>query len=127
MIFLETSFIINLYVPKIRFHERAKEIEKEIENREKIISPMIIYETLTVLRKLNQTDKLVRKVYKILLNLNVFEDELYYPEALKDCLNNNKIGFFDNLSHIVMMNSDIKEIASFDEDFDIFNDIERIC
>jgi predicted nucleic acid-binding protein len=26
-----------------------------------------------------------------------------------------------------MMNSDIKEIASFDEDFDIFNDIERIC
>ncbi|MCL2116673.1 MAG: hypothetical protein FWH29_10695 [Methanobrevibacter sp.] len=50
--------------------------------------------------------------------MNVYEDVIYYKQALKHTLINN-IGFFDNLSY-VMRNNDIKEITSFDSDFDIF-------
>ena len=128
MIFLETSFIINLNVPTIQNHERAKEIEIDIENEQKVISEMTIYETMTVLRKLKQDDKKLEDVYNQLVNsddISVLKDIEYYEQALEDTFI-NPIGFFDNLSHIVMINNDITLIASFDPDFDIFNDIERI-
>lgn len=128
MIFIETSYLINLNVPKLQNHQRAKEIWVEIKDKEKIISKMIVYETITVLRKLNQDTKTVNKVYKLLVDgeIKVLEDVIYYEQALDYTLNHNKIGFFDNLSYIVMQNNDIKEIVSFDEDFDIFTAIERI-
>jgi predicted nucleic acid-binding protein len=129
MIFLETSFIINLNVQKVQNHERAKKINNIIKNKKKIISEMVIYETLTVLRKLKQNDDTIKGVYDSLINsedIEVLEDIIYYEPALEDTIINNTIGFFDNLSHIVMINNDIKEIASFDPDFDIFSDIKRI-
>lgn len=128
MLFIETSYLINLNVPKLQNHQRAKEIWVEIKDKEKIISKMIVYETITVLRKLKQDTKTVNKVYKLLVDgeIKVLEDVIYYEQALDYTLNHNKIGFFDNLSYIVMQNNDIKEIVSFDEDFDIFTAIERI-
>lgn len=128
MIFLETSFIINLNIHKIKFHALAKEIAKEYEDKPKAISEMVIYETMTVLRKLNQDDNKLNEVYDYLINsenIEIFEDVIYYEQALKDTFI-NPIGFFDNLSHRVMLNNNIKQIASFDLDFDIFKDIERI-
>jgi predicted nucleic acid-binding protein len=110
---------------KNRFHERSLEIWNDIKDKEIIISEMTIYETLTVLRKLKQNDEMVNEVYEKLTEINVYEDVIYYDKALKDTLINN-VGFFDNLSHIVMINNDIEEIASFDLDFDMFTDIKRI-
>jgi len=129
MIFLETSFIINYYVSKIDNHEKAKEIFKEIEKKPKCISEMTIYETLTVLRKLKQDETLIKKVYNDLTNsedITVFEDVHLYEKALDYTLNHNKIGFFDNLSYIVMKENNIKTIASFDSDFDNKEGIVRI-
>ncbi|MDR3062531.1 MAG: PIN domain-containing protein [Methanobrevibacter sp.] len=63
MIFLETSFIINFHVLKTQNHERAKEIWEDIEDKEMAISEMVIYETLTVLRKLNQNNKKLKEVH----------------------------------------------------------------
>jgi predicted nucleic acid-binding protein len=129
MIFLETSFIINYYVTKVQNHERALEIYKEIEKKPKYISEMTIYETLTVLRKLKQDKPLIKKVYNDLTNsedITIFEDVHLYKKALDYTLNHNKIGFFDNLSYIVMKENGIKTIASFDLDFDILKDIKRI-
>ncbi|MGL6298866.1 MAG: PIN domain-containing protein, partial [Methanobacteriaceae archaeon] len=106
-------------------HKRALEIIENIEDKQLIISEMIIYETLTILRKKNQNNEKVADVYNKLSELNVYEDVIYYQQALKQTLVNT-IGFFDNLSYVVMMNNNITEIASFDKDFDIFNDIKRI-
>ncbi|WP_409200444.1 PIN domain-containing protein [Methanobrevibacter sp. DSM 116169] len=128
MLFLETSFIINLEVSKLENHERAKEIALKYKNEEKIISKMVLYETMTVLRKLKQNDAKLKKVYNNLINsenIKIFEDVIYYEKALEETFT-NPIGFFDNLSHIVMIANDINKIASFDLDFDIFTDIERI-
>jgi len=129
MIFLETSFLINYFVSKARNHNKANEIFENVETKPKAISEMVVYETLTVLRKLKQNETLIKKAYNNIANSNditVFEDILYYDIALDYTLNKNKIGFFDNLSYIVMKNNNIKTIASFDSDFDIFKDIERI-
>lgn len=95
MIFIETSYLINLNVPKLQNHQRAKEIWAEIKDKEKIISKMIVYETITVLRKLKQDTKTVNKVYKLLVDgeIKVLEDVIYYEQALDYTLNHNKIGF----------------------------------
>jgi len=128
MIFFETSFLIALTVPKTNDHEKAKEIAKKYKDEEKAISEMVIYETMTVLRKLNQNDNKLKEVYELLTtseDIKIFEDVIYYEQALKDTFI-NPVGFFDNLSHIVMVANDIERIASFDLDFDVFNDIERL-
>ena len=128
MIFLETSFIINFHVPTIQNHKRAKEIWEDIKDKEKVISEMVIYETMTVLRKLKQDDEKLKDVYNELTTSNdikIFEDVIYYDQALEDTFI-NPVGFFDNLIHVVMKNNDIKRITSFDPDFDIFKDIKRI-
>ena len=63
MIFLETSFIINLHVTKIQNHKKAIEIFKKIDKEPKYISEMTIYESLIVLRKLKQNDTILKKVH----------------------------------------------------------------
>ena len=129
MIFLETSFNINLHVTKVQNHEKAIKLYENIEKEPKCISEMTIYETLTVLRKLKQPDNKIKEVYDFLANskiITVFEDLYLYQKALDYTLNKNKIGFFDNLSYMVMKENNIKTIASFDPDFDIFQDIKRI-
>lgn len=125
MILLETSFLINYYVDKAKHHREAIKIMEKISDKEKIITSMIIFECLTVLRKLNQNNKQVRGVYNNLLNLNVYDESIYYDIAVENCLNND-VGFFDNLTHVFMTNEGIKEIASFDSDFDKLNGITRI-
>ena len=86
---------------------------------------MVIYETLTVLRKKKLTNEQVNNIYNKLIEMNTYEDVIYYEDALELTLK-NKIGFFDNLSYVVMKENDIKIIVSFDPDFDIFKDINRI-
>ena len=128
MIFLETSFIVNFHVTTIQNHERALEIYKEIEKEPKYISEMTIYETLTALRKLKQSDTKLNEVHDFLINsenIAVLEDVIFYNKALELTFNNS-IGFFDNLSYVVMKENSIKTIASFDLDFDILEDIKRI-
>jgi predicted nucleic acid-binding protein len=125
MIFLETSFLVGLFVEKDRYHKKALEIIENIEDNQVIISEMVIYETLTALRKKNQNNEKVAEVYNKLAEMNVYEDVIYHEQALENTLINT-IGFFDNLIYAVMLNNDIEEIASFDSDFDIFDDIKRI-
>jgi hypothetical protein len=89
---------------------------------------MTLYETMTVIRKLNQDDNKLKEIYKLLTasdDIVVFEDIIYYEKALEETFI-NPIVFFDDLSRIVLLANGIKKIAIFDFDFDIFADIERI-
>jgi predicted nucleic acid-binding protein len=75
---------------------------------------MTIYETLTVLRKLKQENNHIKDVYNELStskDITIFEDVLHYDQALDYTLNKNNIGFFDNLSYLVMKENNIKTIA----------------
>jgi predicted nucleic acid-binding protein len=125
MIFLETSFLIALYIKKDKYHDKAVQIERKTRYKQKIINKTVIYEVLTALRKMKLEDEEVKKYYNNLISLIILDESPYQIEALSACLN-NKVGYYDNLHHLTMTNNGIKEIASFDPDFDAFDDIERI-
>lgn len=126
MIFIETSFLIGFYLKKDIHNKKAVEIERSLGGRKRIINKMTLCEFLTVLRKKKVKTNDVQKYYnEILNNVIILDDSQYHDKAIRSCLN-NEIGFFDNLHHITMVENGIKEMASFDDDFDTFKDIKRI-
>lgn len=55
MVFLDTSYLIAFFVNGEENHDRAIEIAKIIKNEEKIISKLVVTETITVLKKKLET------------------------------------------------------------------------
>jgi len=55
MIFLDTSYLIAFFVNGEENQDRAIEIAKIIKNEEKIISKLVVTETITVLKKKLET------------------------------------------------------------------------
>ena len=101
-------------------------IFQKLDDSNLVISYMVIAEVLTVLRKLKQEDIIVENAYNSMIReMIVIDDTTYYEKSFKACLI-NEIGFFDNVYHILMNDLGIKDILSFDADFDIFDDIKRI-
>lgn len=126
MIFLETSFLIGFYLKKDKHNKRAVEIERSLGDKKRIINKITLCEFLTVLRKKNVKTNDVKKYYnEILNNVIILDDSEYHDKAIESCLN-NEIGFFDNLHHITMVENGIKEMASFEDDFNTFDDIKRL-
>ncbi|MDR0912984.1 MAG: PIN domain-containing protein [Methanobrevibacter sp.] len=127
MKFLEPSFLISFYHEKSKKHKKSKKIFKTLNKQDLVISYMVIAEVLTVLRKIKTRDELVKKAYNSMIDdLIVLDDTSYYEQAFQKSLT-NKIGFFDNLYYILMKDLKIKEIISFDHNFDIFEDIKILC
>ena len=78
---------------------------------------------------LQQDDVKLKNVYDEIAtskDIIVFEDVLYYKEALDYTLNKNNTCLFNNFSYIIMFNNNIKYIASWDNYFESFKYIKRI-
>ncbi len=127
MIFLDSSFLISFFAEKDQYHEKAMKIAGKIENREKVISKLVIAETITIIR-LKLKAKQVLEIYSNLPeNFRVIEDQKYYNNAMKEFLKyNGNISFFDSMYLYLMKKENIDEIVSFDEDFDNKNGIIRV-
>ncbi|KZX16957.1 PIN domain protein [Methanobrevibacter filiformis] len=107
-------------------HVRAVEIAKTIQNEEKIISKLVVAETITVLRKKIPT-KDIAIIYNILQKFITIEDSYIFDNAFKEFVKyNGKISFFDAVYIALMKDLEIYEIASFDSDFDNKKRIVRI-
>jgi len=133
MIFLDTDFLINLYMKTNENHERAKEIYDLIENKEKTISKLVIMEVITVLNvKLKQNHSFLTKVYNELnKNYKVLIDNDFYEKGFKILEkelneNNKRIPLFDCVYIALMKELGIKKIVSFDKHFDNQEGITRI-
>jgi len=126
MILLDTSFLISFFVNKEEDHLRAVEIAKTIENEEKIISKLVIAETITVLKKKLLTKDIV-KIYEVLQDFTTVEDTHLFNKAFKTFVKyDSEISFFDAVYIVIMNELGIYEIVSFDEDFDNKDRIVRI-
>ena len=130
MIFLDANYIIALAITKHKFHERAKEINKNILEKEKIISKLVVAEVITVLNmKIKADNKIIEKTYqKMKNNFDILEDSYFYDNALEKLLKYNEkdLSLFDCVYMSLMRELGIKEIVSFDEHFDNKEDIIRI-
>jgi predicted nucleic acid-binding protein len=126
MIFLDTNFLISFFVNKEKDHERAVEIAKTIENEEKIISKLVVAETITVLKKKLPTKDIV-KIYVVLKDFTTVEDVHLFDKAFEQFVKyDGEISFFDAVYIVIMDEFNIYEIVSFDDDFDNKDRIMRI-
>jgi predicted nucleic acid-binding protein len=129
MIFLDASYLISLVVDEHENHEKAEEIfNNYIWDKEKIISKLVISEVITVLDKnLNANHDLLKKTYIYLNNdFAIVEDSIFFDDAMQQVLKYKRLGFFDSMYIAIMEILQIKEIASFDKDFDKIKGIIRI-
>ena len=125
--FLDTVFIVALFVLNDQWHPKAVEIYEQIKNEKLIISKLVIAETVTVLKnKLNTKD--INEIYSNISNFfDVVDDSLNYDEAIEEFVKyDSTISFFDAMYVAIMKKENIVNIVSFDDDFDKVDGIVRI-
>ena len=129
MIFLDANFLVSYYIYSEEQHERAKNIMNTIENDNRVISRLIIAETINILfTKLKVDKNLIKETYDKLNNEYILiEDHCYYDKTLDNIMNSSKrFPFFDYVFITLMKELGIKEIATFDKHFNNIDGIERI-
>lgn len=127
MYFLDTTFIVGLFVSNNQWHPQAIEIYKRIKNHRLVISKLVIAETVTVLKNKLPT-KDIREIYQNIPHLfEVIDDSELYDGAMIEFVKyDSQISFFDSMYVHIMREKNISEIASFDSDFDRVNGIFRL-
>ncbi|MDO5860004.1 type II toxin-antitoxin system VapC family toxin [Methanobrevibacter sp.] len=127
MYFLDTTFIVGLFVSNDPWHPKAKKIYERIKDDELIISKLVIAETITVLKNKLKT-KDILEIYRNIPNIfKIIEDTNLFDEAMDEYVKyDSDISFFDAIYVTVMKKENIHELISFDEDFDRVDGIVRI-
>lgn len=127
MYFLDTTFIVGLFVSNDQWHSQAAEIYKKIKNERLVISKLVIAETITVLKNKLET-KDISEIYKSIPRLfDVIDDSNLFDNAMDEFIKyDSKISFFDAMYVYIMKKENINEIISFDSDFDRVNGIIRV-
>ena len=127
MYFLDTTFLVGLFVSNDQWHPQAIEVYKKIKNRRLIISKLVLAEMVTVLKNKIST-KDIREIYNNVPHLfEIIDDSELYDGAMNEFVKyDSQISFFDAMYVHIMMEKNISEIASFDSDFDRVNGIVRI-
>jgi len=128
MIFIDSSFLTAYFNESDQWHKKSLPLAKSIKNREKVISNLIISETVTNIGSLLK-GKAGNIVYNHLIkNYNViYDNKNRSNNAMKIYLKYDGIlSLADSLSIQIMKEQNITEIASFDSDFDKVNGILRV-
>lgn len=126
-VFLDTNFIVGLFVENDTWHENAEKLYYKYEKEEMYISNLVIAEAITLM-KLHLDTKEIREIYYNLpYYFKILDDSKYYDEAMETFVKyDGTISFFDAMYITIMKNNQIYEIISFDKDFDNKKEIVRI-
>jgi predicted nucleic acid-binding protein len=126
-IFIDTSFIVALFIPKEKHHEQAKKILQTIDKKEKIICQSVITETIALINKKAGVEA-SKRVYKAMLDYFTIipENIELYNESMNILIKYHKLSLTDSIIVNLMKKDNIAEIASFDEDFNRIDGIVRI-
>jgi len=118
MIFFDANFLISFYIEDEKDHKRALEIMESSKNKKKIISKLIIGETINILFTKIKIDKnRIKEVYENLNNdYTLVNDSYIFDKTIDKIMNSNKrFPFFDYVYITLMEDLGIKEIATFDK------------
>ncbi|KZX17620.1 type II toxin-antitoxin system VapC family toxin [Methanobrevibacter filiformis] len=126
-IFIDTSYVVALFVPKDQYHEQAKKILPTIDKKEKITCQSVINETITLINKKAGVEA-SKQVYKVILDYFtiITEDMDLYTDSMDILIKYHKLSLTDSIIVNLMKKDNIIEIASFDDDFDRVDRIIRI-
>lgn len=127
MYFLDTTFIVALFVSNDDWHNQAVQVYQKIKGNKLVISHLVIAETIAVLKNKLET-KDIKEIYRNLPNFfNVIEDSAFYDDAMSEFIKyDSTISFFDAMYVALMKKEEINEIVSFDSDFDKVDNIVRV-
>jgi predicted nucleic acid-binding protein len=127
LIFVDASIIIALINKRDNLHKNSLNLANYLENEEKVISNLVITEILNSLGKFlgGKAGKSLYDNFKdnyIIFNENrdIYDSSIYTYRKY-----DGTIGFADCVSIEIMKKLNIKEIASFDSDFDKIKEIKR--
>jgi predicted nucleic acid-binding protein len=129
VIFLDSSFIIALADIDDQFHERAVKVLPALESQ-RMISDLVISESVTAVgAKLGS--KATRDVFENLTydsaTKTVYSGRRLYERAMLVYIKyNGNLSFPDSVTVRLMYDQKIKEIVSFDSDFDRVDRIARV-
>ena len=89
----------------------------------------MIAEVVTVLKKKKIPLDNIKEAFKIIVDeIQIIDDHQYHCSGLKECLSNPTTGYsyWDALYAVLILDLKIKEIISFDTDFDCIKGINRV-
>ena len=127
MYFLDTTFIVALFVSNDQWHNQSLDVYEKIKNEKLVISKLVIAEVITILKNKLKT----KEISEIYMNLSkifiVVEDNLTYDEAMDIFIKyDSTISFFDAMYVAISEKEGINKIVSFDRDFDKIDGMVRI-
>lgn len=126
--FLDTTFVVALFVSNDSWHSQSLKVYDKIKNHELVISNLVVAETITVLKNKLKTKEISEIYYNLSNIFDVIDDNLIYDEAMDIFIKyDSSISFFDALYVAISKREDIGSIVSFDSDFDKIDKIIRIC
>jgi predicted nucleic acid-binding protein len=128
MIFLDSSFLIAYFNQSDLYHEKSLNVASKIKFREKVISNLIIFETVTNIGKLLGGKASSIAYNHLINNYNVsYDNKNRLNNSMKIYLKyDGNLSLADALSVQLMNEKNITEIASFDSDFDKVKGILRL-
>lgn len=128
MIFVDSSFFIALILENDQWHDKALKLIPKLEKSQKIVSGLIISETVTIVGS-RDGGKAGKMIYdNIKDNCRIFSQELsLYDDAIYTYLQyDGTLSLTDSVTLEIMKIFNISEIISFDSDFDKVDGIIRI-
>jgi uncharacterized protein len=128
MIFVDSSFFIALALKNDHWHPQAKKLAPIVEESDKIISDLVLSESVTMVGSMGGGKK-GKLIYDYLMdNCNVvYADHGICDNSIHIYLKyDGVLSFADSVSVELMNQNKIKKIISFDSDFDKINTIERV-
>ncbi|MGL4669196.1 MAG: type II toxin-antitoxin system VapC family toxin, partial [Methanobacteriaceae archaeon] len=128
-IFVDSSFLIGLFIEKDYWNKTATELLTKLP-KERVICFSVLSEVITLVGQKSDTET-SKNVYDYLTdNYQIFDETQIknaYDKIIDTCVKNRgKLSFTDSAIVEVMKELNIKEIVSFDKDFDKQECIVRI-
>jgi predicted nucleic acid-binding protein len=118
---------VGLFVKNDQWHEEAEKNKQYIQNKDKIITNLILSETITLINKKIGV-KPAKEVYNhIISNFTVLEsDQEIFNKSMDILIKYHNLSFADSVTIQIMNDLEIYEILSFDSDFDDKDRIVKI-
>lgn len=130
MIYLDTTFIVSLFINTEVNHEKSVQIWNDNPNEEKIISNVILSETITLLKiKLKGNTSAIIEIFESIMDTCkiIYEDKQLTMESFKVFVKyDSTISLADALSVAIMQKLKIIDIASWDNDFNKIDGVVKL-
>lgn len=127
MIYVDASFIIALVVEKDQWHKRALELLPKLKSEDKYMTEAMIIESLNLIGSC-LGGKVGYSIFKYIHdNFSIYKSETLIEESMHYFLKyDGTLSLADCTAINTMKELGIKEILSFDDDFDKVDGIVRI-